>query len=104
MNIANPEDQRSNFIGRIQEQRQFKVVLASLLDHHRRWWELSNQFGPDFDPDHIPLDESYTRIFLLHGIGGIGNDLDRKRRVGVAQFPGKAYRDDDGKAGFAPIQ
>jgi tetratricopeptide (TPR) repeat protein len=83
MNIANPQE-RTNFIGRIQEQRQFRMVLPSLLDHHRRWRALTSQFDSTLDPDQVPLDESYARIFLLYGIGGIGKSWLTRRCLELA--------------------
>lgn len=67
-----PSEQRAGFIGRIQEQRQFLVVLQGLLNHHQHWIEAADRLGFDFDPQQAPTDESYASIFLLHGIGGIG--------------------------------
>lgn len=69
---THPSEQRAAFIGRVQEQRQFLVVLQGLLTHHRRWVEAAAGLGPNFDPRQGPTDESYASIFLLHGIGGIG--------------------------------
>ncbi|MCB0223781.1 MAG: hypothetical protein KDI02_08830, partial [Anaerolineae bacterium] len=71
-NSTNPTEQRAAFIGRVQEQRQFLVVLQGLLSHHRRWVDAAALLGREFDPHQAPIDESYASIFLLHGIGGIG--------------------------------
>lgn len=79
---------RTNFIGRVQEQRQFRVALLGLLDHHRLWRETAQNRGPDFNPDQGPTDESYTRIFLLHGIGGIGKSWLTRRCITLAQEAG----------------
>ncbi len=64
--------ERANFIGRVQEQRQFLVALQGLLAHQRRWRDLAYRLGSEFDPDQAPGDDSYACIFLIHGIGGIG--------------------------------
>lgn len=85
MNIANPEEVRTNFVGRVQEQRQFRMVLPSLVNHQRRWRELADQLGDAFEPAHVPPDESYARIFLLHGIGGIGKSWLARRCLALAQ-------------------
>ena len=69
---TNPNEQRTGFIGRVQEQRQFLVVLQGLLNHHQRWVEAVTPLGSNFDPHQAPGDETYASIFLLHGIGGIG--------------------------------
>src|SRR5262245_53339468 len=74
-------EQRSSFIGRVQEQRQFLVALEGLLNHHRRWLEAA---GPNFDPEQAPGDNSYARIFLLHGIGGIGKSWLSRRCLALA--------------------
>lgn len=63
---------RTDFIGRIQEQRQFRVALAGLLAHHQAWQQQAYTLADNFRPEQAPVDESYTRLFLLHGIGGIG--------------------------------
>jgi len=91
MNTVNPLEERTNFIGRIQEQRQFQTILPMLLEHHHRWRDLAGQLGPAFDPDQAPLDESYTRIFLLHGIGGIGKSWLTRRCLALAQSQAEAY-------------
>ncbi len=85
MNLANPEEVRTNFVGRVQEQRQFRMVLASLINHQRRWRELAAQLGDEFEPTQSPPDESYARIFLLHGIGGIGKSWLARRCLALAQ-------------------
>ncbi len=79
-----PEEQRTDFIGRIQEQRQFLVVLQGLLAHHRLWSQLAQELGPDFDPNQAPGDNSYANIFLPHGIGGIGKSWLTRRCLTLA--------------------
>ncbi len=79
-----PEEQRTDFIGRIQEQRQFLVVLQGLLAHQHHWYELAQQSGPDFDPSQAPGDDSYANIFLPHGIGGIGKSWLTRRCLTLA--------------------
>ncbi len=92
MNTVDPLEQRTNFIGRIQEQRQFKMILPMLLAHHHRWRDLADQLGHTFDPDQAPLDESYPRIFLLHGIGGIGKSWLTRRCLALAHAQTDAYQ------------
>jgi hypothetical protein len=48
------QERRSIFVGRVQEQRQFQVALQGLLAHHRRWCELADKIGLDFDPEVAP--------------------------------------------------
>jgi superkiller protein 3 len=81
---ANFADQRMSFIGRVQEQRQFLVALQGLLAHYRRWVELAQKYGANFDPDQAPGDESYASIFLPHGIGGIGKSWLTRRCLDLA--------------------
>ncbi|HXW01126.1 MAG TPA: hypothetical protein VEC93_22125, partial [Anaerolineae bacterium] len=78
-NVTQPEEQRANFIGRVQEQRQFRVALQGLLVHQHRWRDLAYLQGADFDPDQAPGDGSYACIFLPHGIGGIGKSWLARR-------------------------
>ncbi len=78
------EAQRAHFIGRVQEQRQFRVALDDLVAHQRRWRDLAYLQGADFDPDQAPGDDSYARIFLLHGIGGIGKSWLTRRCLALA--------------------
>ena len=85
VNTAKSETERTNFVGRVQEQRQFRVVLQGLLEHHRRWRNLSDSQGAGFDPDQAPGDGSYTRILLLHGIGGIGKSWLVRRCLTLAE-------------------
>ncbi len=85
MDTANPAEVRTNFVGRVQEQRQFAMVLPSLVNHQRRWRELADQLGEAFEPVQAPPDESYARIFLLHGIGGIGKSWLARRCLALAQ-------------------
>ena len=42
-----PEEQRTDFIGRVQEQRQFLMVLGGLLAHHYSWFKLARDHGDD---------------------------------------------------------
>lgn len=77
------EERRTKFIGRIQEQRQFRVAMAGLLDHHRRWRDMVR--GARIDLDQTLDDDSYTRIFLPHGIGGIGKSWLTRRCLTLAQ-------------------
>ena len=85
MNIANPEEVRTNFVGRVQEQRQFRMVLPFLVNHQHRWRDLVGQLGDAFEAAQAPPDESYARIFLLHGIGGIGKSWLARRCLALAQ-------------------
>jgi superkiller protein 3 len=79
-----PEEQRTDFIGRVQEQRQFLVALQGLLAHHRRWLNLTQEADRDFDPAQAPGDDSYANIFLPHGIGGIGKSWLTRRCLTLA--------------------
>ncbi len=79
-----PEEQRTDFIGRVQEQRQFLVVLQGLLSHHYRWLKLAHDLGSDFDVNQAPGDNSYANIFLPHGIGGIGKSWLARRCLTLA--------------------
>ncbi len=85
LNTDQPEEQRVNFIGRVQEQRQFRVALQGLLAHQRRWRDLAYLQAADFDPDRAPGDGSYACIFLPHGIGGIGKSWLARRCLILAQ-------------------
>jgi len=85
MNGEGIEERRSIFIGRVQEQRQFKVALQGLLAHHRRWREWAEQVGDAFDPADALGDDSYARIFILHGIGGIGKTRLTERCLELAR-------------------
>jgi hypothetical protein len=78
------QERRSIFVGRVQEQRQFQVALQGLLAHHRRWCELADEIGLDFDPEVAPGDDSYARVFLLYGIGGIGKTWLTRRFLELA--------------------
>lgn len=80
-----PAEERTGFVGRVQEQRQFLVALQGLLAHHRRWVELVNRLGPEFDFARAPGDDSYANIFLPHGIGGIGKSWLTRRCLALAQ-------------------
>lgn len=79
------EEQRANFIGRVQEQRQFRVALAGLVAHQRRWRDLAYMQAADFDPNQAPGDDSYAHIFLPHGIGGIGKSWLARRCLILAE-------------------
>jgi hypothetical protein len=85
VNISQPEEQRANFIGRVQEQRQFRVALQGLVAHQRRWRDLAYIQAADFDPDQAPGDDSYAHIFLPHGIGGIGKSWLARRCLILAE-------------------
>lgn len=80
-----PAEERTGFVGRVQEQRQFLVALQGLLAHHRRWMDLARQLGPEFDFERAPDDDSYANIFLPHGIGGIGKSWLTRRCLALAQ-------------------
>ena len=80
-----PDEHRTEFIARVQEQRHFLVVLGGLLAHHQRWFELAKEHGADFDPDIAPADNSYANIFLPYGIGGIGKSWLTRRCLDLAQ-------------------
>jgi tetratricopeptide (TPR) repeat protein len=82
---AQPDAPRAYFIGRVQEQRQFLVALRGLLTHQHHWRDLAYLHGADFDPGQAPPDDSYARIFLLHGIGGIGKSWLARRCLTLAQ-------------------
>ena len=84
-NMDQPEEQRANFIGRVQEQRQFRVAMQGLLAHQHRWRDLAYMQGADFDPDQAPGDGSYACIFLPHGIGGIGKSWLTRRCLILAE-------------------
>ncbi len=84
-NLDSPTESRANFIGRVQEQRQFRVALSGLLAHQRRWRDLAYMQGVDFNPDQAPGDDTYARIFLLHGIGGIGKSWLTRRCLTLAE-------------------
>ncbi len=79
-----PLEERSGFVGRVQEQRQFLVALQGLLSHHRAWADLSAKLGPAFNLTHAPGDDSYGNIFLPHGIGGIGKSWLTRRCLMLA--------------------
>ncbi len=84
-----PEEQRTDFIGRIQEQRQFLTVLHGLLTHQQQWYQLAQESGDDFDWHTVfgttaPGDDSYANIFLPHGIGGIGKSWLTRRCLTLA--------------------
>ena len=85
MAIAKPEEQRTEFIGRVQEQRQFLMVLGGLLAHHHNWFMLAQKHGPNFDPNLAPGEDSYANIFLPHGIGGIGKSWLVRRCLDLAK-------------------
>ncbi|MBI1881205.1 MAG: hypothetical protein HYR94_23745, partial [Chloroflexi bacterium] len=85
MNTDQSEEQRANFIGRVQEQRQFRVALQGLVAHQRRWRDLAYMQGADFGPDQAPGDDSYACIFLPHGIGGIGKSWLARRCLILAE-------------------
>jgi tetratricopeptide (TPR) repeat protein len=76
--------ERTGFVGRVQEQRQFLVALQGLLNHYQRWRELADKHGPAFDFNLAPGDDSYANIFLLHGIGGIGKSWLTRRCLMLA--------------------
>lgn len=78
MNTISAEQERLNFIGRIQEQRQFNLALRGLLNHHQTWSAQPTAAPP-------PPDDTYTRIFLLHGIGGIGKSWLTRRCLDLAR-------------------
>lgn len=83
-----PEEQRTDFIGRVQEQRQFLIAVQGLLVHHNQWRQLARQLGHEFDIHQAPGDSSYANIFLPHGIGGIGKSwLTRRCLTLAAQIP-----------------
>jgi tetratricopeptide (TPR) repeat protein len=82
--MSQPDMQRAYFIGRVQEQRQFMVALRGLMAHQLRWRDHAYLQGFDFDPDEAPHDDSYARIFLLHGIGGIGKSWLTRRCLALA--------------------
>jgi len=73
------------FIGRVTEQRQFQVALQGLLAHHRRWREAAAEIGSSFDPEAAPGDDSYARVFLPYGIGGIGKTWLTRRCIVLAE-------------------
>jgi tetratricopeptide (TPR) repeat protein len=76
--------ERTGFVGRVQEQRQFLVALQGLLAHFQRWRELAQRLDVTFDFDVAPGDDSYANIFLLHGIGGIGKSWLTRRCLMLA--------------------
>lgn len=76
---------RTEFIGRVQEQRQFLMVLGGLLAHQHAWYQLARQHGSNFDPAQAPGDNSYANIFLPHGIGGIGKSWLTRRCLDLAE-------------------
>jgi len=59
-----PEEQRTDFIGRVQEQRQFLIAVQGLLKHHNQWRQLARELGADFDLHQAPGDSSYANIFF----------------------------------------
>ncbi|MCD4737740.1 MAG: hypothetical protein K8R89_00575, partial [Anaerolineae bacterium] len=78
-------ERTSIFIGRITEQRQFQAALQGLLAHHRRWREVAAEVGSAFDPEAAPGDDSYARVFLPYGIGGIGKTWLTRRCLALAE-------------------
>jgi len=75
--MEHPEDKIINnhqfvFIGRVREQREFRTALKGVWDDSRRWGEIALEAGDDFEPDTVPPDLDYARVFIIHGIGGIG--------------------------------
>lgn len=79
-----PEEYRTEFIGRVQEQRQFLMVLGGLLAHHFAWYRMAQEQGSSFDLNQAPPDHSYANIFLPHGIGGIGKSWLTRRCLHLA--------------------
>jgi tetratricopeptide (TPR) repeat protein len=88
VNADQPEEQRADFIGRVQEQRQFRVALSGLVAHQRRWRDLAYMQAANFDPEQAPGDDSYAHIFLPHGIGGIGKSWLARRCLTLAEEMG----------------
>ncbi len=84
MQTPSQAQQRTEFIGRVQEQRQFLMVLGGLLVHHQTWYQFAQARGPNFNPEQAPGDDSYANIFLPHGIGGIGKSWLTRRCLDLA--------------------
>ena len=101
-----PLEERSGFVGRVQEQRQFLVALQGLLAHHQTWATLAQKHGPAFDLSRAPGDDSYGNIFLPHGIGGIGKSWLTRRCLlladGIPNDPSLLTLYDDVSVG-APV-
>jgi tetratricopeptide (TPR) repeat protein len=63
---------RRVFVGRDREIEQFRSALERMRQEFENLRSLAEQVGAEFDPDAAPRDLNYPRLFLLHGIGGIG--------------------------------
>ncbi|RME71689.1 MAG: hypothetical protein D6784_14780, partial [Chloroflexi bacterium] len=84
MNNPSPSGHRQSFIGRVQEQRQFRIALEGLLAHHRQWLAQTGQSAPPWTEDAGPHDDTYPRIFLVQGAGGIGKSWLTRRCLDIA--------------------
>lgn len=83
-------DNRKAFVGRVNELRLFGSVLEKVLKHQSLWKEQAKEIGEGYDPAYDALeDDSYPRIFILHGIGGIGKTWLTRELLANAEKKGE---------------
>ena len=79
-----PPNNDKIFIGRVREKHLFSATLEELVAHQAQWLAQAAE-DTDLAPTTLPTDPSYPKVFILHGIGGIGKTEMTRQCLKMAQ-------------------